>query len=51
MSQSVYRIAIFSAEFLNEWMKEDSDELIDKFFEEIKDRQEIMNIFMSFFMR
>ena len=26
----------FSAEFLNEWMKEDSDELIDKFFEEIK---------------
>ena len=41
----------FSAEFLNEWMKEDSDELIDKFLKRLKARQEIMNIFMSFFMR
>ena len=39
----------FSAEFLNEWMKEDSDELIDKFFEEIKGSAGDNEYFYEFF--
>lgn len=39
----------FSAEFLNEWMKEDSDELIDLFFEEIKGTQSGNEYYYEFF--
>ena len=39
----------YSAEFLNVWMKEDSDELIDKFFEEIQGTQSGNEYYNEFF--
>lgn len=39
----------YSAEFLNEWMKADSDELIDLFFEEIRGTQSGNESYYEFF--
>lgn len=39
----------YSAEFLNEWMKADSDELIDLFFEEIQGTQSGNDSYYEFF--
>ena len=39
----------YSAEFLNEWMKADSDELIDLFFEEIQGTQSGNESYYEFF--
>ena len=39
----------YSAEFLNVWMKEDSDELIDLFFEEIQGTQSGNEYYNEFF--